>query len=50
MVRHDVDINATVDLLVGSIYAAYVAGEEHAFDAETIVDTLLVGIATDALG
>jgi hypothetical protein len=30
---------------VGALYAAYVAGDERTFDAESVVDTLLAGLA-----
>jgi AcrR family transcriptional regulator len=48
VVRADADVNAAVNMLVGALYAAYVAGEERTFDAEAVVDTLLTGLATSA--
>jgi hypothetical protein len=50
IIRSEVDVNAAVDLLVGALYAAYVAGEEQTFDAESVVDTLLAGLGTGASG
>ena len=50
VIRAEVDINAAVDLLVGALFAAYIAGEERMFDAEAVVDTLLGGLATGAVG
>jgi AcrR family transcriptional regulator len=50
VIRSDADVNAAVDMLVGALYAAYVAGDDRTFDAESVVDTLLAGLATDALG
>jgi AcrR family transcriptional regulator len=44
IIRSDVDVNAAVNLLVGALYAAYIAGEERAFDAESAVDALLAGL------
>jgi AcrR family transcriptional regulator len=45
VVRADVDVNAAVDMLVGALYAAYVAGDDRTFDAESVVDILLAGLA-----
>jgi AcrR family transcriptional regulator len=45
VIRSDADVNAAVDMLVGALYAAYVAGDERTFDAESVVDTLLAGLA-----
>jgi AcrR family transcriptional regulator len=50
VIRSEVDVNAAVDLLVGALYAAYIAGEERSFDPESVVDTLLAGLATGAIG
>ena len=44
-IRSDADVKAAVDMLVGAIYAAYIAGDERAFDPESVVDTLLAGLA-----
>ena len=46
-IRPDADVQAAVGMLVGALYAAYVAGDDRTFDAESIVDTLLAGLATD---
>jgi len=48
VIRTDADVNAAVDMLVGALYAAYIAGDERTFDAESVVDTLLAGLAPDA--
>ncbi len=45
VIRADTDVNAAVNMLVGALYAAYVAGEERTFDAEAAVDTLLTGLS-----
>jgi AcrR family transcriptional regulator len=45
VIRSDTDVNAAVNMLVGSLYAAYLAGDERAFDPESVVDTLLTGLA-----
>jgi AcrR family transcriptional regulator len=45
VIRHDADVHAAVDMLVGAMYAAYVAGDERSFDAESVVDTLLAALA-----
>jgi AcrR family transcriptional regulator len=44
-IRADTDVNAAVNMLVGSLYAAYLAGDERTFDPEAVVDTLLAGLA-----
>jgi hypothetical protein len=44
-IRADADVNAAVDLLVGALYAAHVAGDERTFDPVSVVDTLLAGLA-----
>ena len=44
VIRPDADVSAAVDMLVGALYAAYVAGDDRAFDAESVVDTLLAGL------
>jgi len=49
VIRSDADVNAAVDMLVGALYAAYVAGDERTFDAESVVDTLLAGLAIEAV-
>jgi AcrR family transcriptional regulator len=46
VIRADADLNAAVDMLVGAIYAGYVAGDDRTFDAESVVDTLLKGLVT----
>lgn len=43
-IRADADVSAAVDMLVGALYAAYVAGDERTFDAGSVVDTLLAGL------
>jgi AcrR family transcriptional regulator len=43
-IRADVDVDAAVNMLVGALYAAYLAGNERGFDAESVVDTLLAGL------
>src|SRR6185369_4153415 len=48
VIRADVDVNAAVDMLVGALYAVYLAGDERTFDAESVVDTLLSGLGTHA--
>jgi AcrR family transcriptional regulator len=45
VIRADADVNAAVDMLVGAMYAAYVAGDDRAFNVESVVDTLLAGLA-----
>jgi AcrR family transcriptional regulator len=49
VIRADADVNAAVSMLVGALYAAYIAGDEPTFDAESVVDTLLAGLATDRI-
>ena len=44
-VRADVDIHAAVDMLVGALYAAFLAGDDRSLDPEAVVDTLLAGLA-----
>jgi AcrR family transcriptional regulator len=44
VIRADADVNAAVDMLVGALYAAYIAGDDRTFDAESVVDTLLAGL------
>jgi AcrR family transcriptional regulator len=44
VIRPDADVHAAVDMLVGSCYAAFVAGDDRTFDAESVVDTLLAGL------
>jgi AcrR family transcriptional regulator len=44
-IRSDADVNAAVNMLVGSLYAAYLTGDERTFDPEAVVDTLLAGLA-----
>jgi AcrR family transcriptional regulator len=44
VIRSDADVNASVDMLVGALYAAFVAGDDRTFDAESVVDTLLAGL------
>jgi AcrR family transcriptional regulator len=48
VIRADVDVNAAVDMLVGALYAVYLAGDEQTFDAESVVDTLLSGLGSSA--
>jgi AcrR family transcriptional regulator len=43
-IRSDADVPAAVDMLVGAMYAAYVAGDDRTFDPESLVDTLLAGL------
>jgi hypothetical protein len=43
-IRADVDVDVAVNLLVGALYAAYLAGDERTFDPESVVDTLLAGL------
>jgi hypothetical protein len=50
VVRADADVNAAVDMLVGALYAAYVAGDDRTFDAESVVDILLAGLAIETIG
>jgi AcrR family transcriptional regulator len=45
VVRADADLNAAVNMLVGALYAAHMAGDERTFDPESVVDTLLAGLA-----
>lgn len=45
VIRPEVDVHAAVDMLVGALYAAFVAGDDGAFDAESVVDTLLLGLS-----
>jgi AcrR family transcriptional regulator len=45
VIRADADVNAAVNMLVGSLYAAYLAGDERTFDPVSVVDTLLRGLA-----
>ena len=45
VIRADADVNAAVDMLVGAMYAAYVAGDDRAFNVESAVDTLLAGLS-----
>ena len=49
VIRSDADVNAAVDMLVGALYAAYIAGDDRTFDVESVVDTLLAGLATRAI-
>ena len=49
VIRSDVDVDAAVDMLVGALYAAYVAGDDRVFDAEAVVDTLLAGLMKAAI-
>jgi AcrR family transcriptional regulator len=46
VIRADTDVNAAVNMIVGALYAAYIAGEERTFDVEAAVDTLLTGVTT----
>lgn len=48
-IRPDADVHAAVDMLVGALYAAYVAGDDRTFDPESVVDTLLAGLATSRI-
>jgi AcrR family transcriptional regulator len=50
VIRADADINAAVDMLVGALYAGYVAGDDQTFDAESVVDTLLAGLTSVGCG
>jgi AcrR family transcriptional regulator len=45
-IRSDADVNTAVNMLVGALYAAYLAGDDRTFDAESVVDTLLMGLAS----
>src|SRR5579859_7256481 len=45
LIRPDADLNAAAGMLVGALYAAYVAGDDRTFDPESVVDTLLAGLA-----
>jgi AcrR family transcriptional regulator len=47
-IRSDTDVNAAVNMLVGSLYAVYLAGDERSFNIESVVDTLLAGLWADA--
>lgn len=49
VIRPDADLHAAVDMLVGALYAAFVAGDERTFDAESVTDTLLAGLATSRI-
>jgi hypothetical protein len=49
LIRSDADVNAAVDMLVGALYATYIAGDDPTFDVESVVDTLLAGLATRAI-
>ena len=46
-IRADADLHAAVDMLVGALYAAYVAGDERTFDPRSVVDTLLAALTTE---
>jgi AcrR family transcriptional regulator len=48
-IRPDADVHAAVDMLVGALYAAFVAGDDRTFDPESVVDTLLAGLATSRI-
>ena len=50
VIRADADVNVAVDMLVGALYAGYVAGDERTFDAESVVDTLLAGLVSSGEG
>jgi AcrR family transcriptional regulator len=49
IIRSDADVHAAVDMLVGAMYAAYVAGDDRTFDPESLVDTLLAGLRSPGL-
>lgn len=49
VIRPDADLHAAVDMLVGALYAAFVAGDERTFDAESVTDTLLAGLAASRI-
>jgi AcrR family transcriptional regulator len=44
VIRSDANVRAAVDMLVGTLIAAWLAGEEQTFDAESVVDTLLASL------
>jgi AcrR family transcriptional regulator len=48
-IRSDADVHSAVDMLVGALYAAHVAGDHRTFDAESVVDTLLAGLVTGGI-
>ncbi|MBV9134466.1 MAG: TetR/AcrR family transcriptional regulator [Chloroflexi bacterium] len=49
VIRADADVHAAVDMLVGASYAAFVAGDDRVFDAESVVDTLLAGLRSASI-
>ena len=44
VIRSDANVGAAVDMLVGALIAAYLAGDQQNFDAESVVDTLLASL------